>query len=77
MENQEQMERVYEVVLIPQNEGGFVVSVPDLPSVATEGETVEEALDMAKDAITGYLATMREEGWQLPAVQHKRVTVEA
>ncbi len=65
------------MLLIPQAEGGFVVSVPDLPSVATEGDTLKEALDMAKDAITGYLATMREEGWRLPAVQHKGVTVDA
>jgi antitoxin HicB len=65
----------YDVVLVPQEEGGFLVSVPELPSVATEGETVEEALMMAKDAIEGYLATMREEGWDLPSVRHERVAV--
>jgi predicted RNase H-like HicB family nuclease len=65
----------YDVVLIPQPEGGFVVSVPELPSLATEGETVEEALAMAKDAIEGYLATMREEGWELPSIRHERVAV--
>jgi predicted RNase H-like HicB family nuclease len=68
--------REYEVVLIPQDEGGYVVSVPDLPSVNTQGETVEEALAMAKDAIEGYLATMQDEGWSVPTVQHKRVTVQ-
>jgi antitoxin HicB len=67
----------YDVVLIPQPEGGFVVSVPELPSVVTEGETVEEALAMAKDAIEGYLATMREEGWKLPSIRHERVAVSA
>ncbi|MGH2833925.1 MAG: type II toxin-antitoxin system HicB family antitoxin [Solirubrobacteraceae bacterium] len=65
----------YDVVLIPQEEGGFVVSVPELPSVNTEGETVEEALAMAKDAIEGYLATMREKGWEIPSVRHERVAV--
>ena len=54
----------YEVVLIPQADGGFVVSVPELPGVVTEGETVSDALVMAKDAIEGYLATMRERGWK-------------
>lgn len=44
----------YEVVLVPQPEGGYVVSVPDLPDVVTEGDTREEALAMAKDAIEGY-----------------------
>ncbi len=65
----------YDVVLIPQPEGGFVVSVPELPSVATQGETIEEAPSMAKDAIEGYIATMREEGWELPRVRHERVAV--
>ena len=67
----------YDVVLIPQPEGGFVVSVPDLPSVATEGDTVEEALTMAKEAIEGYLATMREEGWEIPPIRHERVAISA
>lgn len=65
----------YEVVLVAQAEGGFVVSVPDLPSVVTEGETAVEALAMAKDAIEGYLATMRAHGWTLPSVRHERVAV--
>jgi len=43
--------REYDVVLVPEAEGSFSVSVPDLPSVATQGETVEEALDMARDAV--------------------------
>jgi antitoxin HicB len=58
--------REYDVVLVPEAEGGFSVFVPDLPSVATQGETVEEALEMARDAIEGYLAVMRDEGWSVP-----------
>jgi predicted RNase H-like HicB family nuclease len=69
--------REYDVVLVPEAEGGFSVFVPDLPSVATQGETVEEALDMARDAIEGYLEIMREEGWPVPTVRHERVAVEA
>jgi antitoxin HicB len=65
----------YDVVLVPQPEGGFVVSVPDLPGVATQGETIEDALAMAKDAIEGYIATMHAEGWELPDVRHARVAV--
>jgi antitoxin HicB len=65
----------YEVVLIPQTEGGFVVSVPELPGVVTEGDTVAEALAMAKDAIEGYLATMRERGWKLSSVRREQVAV--
>jgi antitoxin HicB len=59
-------QREYDVVLVLEAEGGFGVFVPDLPSVATQGETVEEALDMARDAIEGYLEIMRDEGWPVP-----------
>ncbi len=69
--------REYDVVLVPEAEGGFSVFVPDLPSVATQGETVEEALDMARDAIEGYLEIMRDEGWPVPTVRRERVAVEA
>lgn len=41
----------YSVVLEPQKEGGFTVLVPALPEVVTEGETEEEALERAKEAI--------------------------
>jgi antitoxin HicB len=61
--------REYDVVLVPEPQGGFSAFVPDLPSVATQGETVEEALDMARDAIEGYLEIMREEGWPVPAAR--------
>lgn len=67
--------REYDVILVPEQEGGFSVFVPELPSVATQGETVDEALAMATDAIEGYLATMREEGWSPPHAQGERVVV--
>ncbi len=69
-------EREYEIVLQPEPEGGFSVFVPDLPSVATQGETVEEAYAMAKEAIEGYLDVMRKEGLPIPAVQRGRVAVQ-
>ena len=67
----------FEVVLTPQAEGGYTVSVPDLPDVVTEGETREEALAMAKEAIEGYLESMRDHGWALPAIVRDHVAVRA
>ncbi len=67
----------YEVVLAAQPEGGFVVTVPDLPDVVTEGATREEALAMAQDAIEGYLETMRERGWSARTGERARVVVRA
>jgi predicted RNase H-like HicB family nuclease len=70
-----EQERQFEVVLMPQPEGGYVVSVPELPGVVTEGETRDEALAMAKDAIEGYLETMRERGWSVPTGERERVVI--
>jgi predicted RNase H-like HicB family nuclease len=70
------MTREYEIVLQPEPEGGFSVFVPELPSVATQGDTVEEAHAMAKEAIEVYLAVMREDALPLPTVQRGRVVVE-
>lgn len=69
--------REYEVVLQPEEEGGFSVSVPDLPGCWTQGETREEALAMAKEAIEGYLESLKEAGQPIPQPQRERVTVEA
>ena len=44
------MKQVYPVILHPEAEGGFSVSVPDL-DIGTQGETVAECIDMARDAI--------------------------
>jgi predicted RNase H-like HicB family nuclease len=41
----------YAVVLEPDEDGGFTVLVPSLPGVVTQGETVAEALENARDAI--------------------------
>ncbi len=47
----------YPVVLHSDLEdGGFWVECPGLPGCVSQGETVEEALDMIKDAIQGHLA---------------------
>ena len=52
----------YEVVLQPDLEdGGYVVECPSLPGCVSQGDTVEEALAMIRDAIRGHLAVTRKE----------------
>lgn len=72
-----QESREYEVVLSPEPDGGYSVFVPELPSVATQGETREEALAMAKEAIELYLQVMHEDGLPIPTVERGRVAVGA
>jgi predicted RNase H-like HicB family nuclease len=57
----------YAVILHPDPHGGFAVSVPAFPEIATQGETVEEAIAMAKDAIQLYLDFLKERGEPIPA----------
>ena len=41
---------VYPIILHPESAGGYSVDVPDL-QIGTQGETVAECIDMARDAI--------------------------
>lgn len=43
-------------------EGGFVVSVPELPGCVSEGDSFEEAWDMIQDAMQGWLHVASEHG---------------
>jgi len=70
------MRREYEVVLVPEAAGGYSVFVPELPSVATQGETVEEGFANAREAIEGYLEVMREDGLPVPTAERGRVAVQ-
>lgn len=56
----------YTAVFEPAEEGGFVVTVPKLPGLVTEGDTFEQAMDMVQDAITGYLSVLDENGEKPP-----------
>jgi predicted RNase H-like HicB family nuclease len=53
--------KAYEVVMHPDlEEGGFWVDCPSLPGCASQGDTVEETLEMIKDAIKGHLEVEAE-----------------
>lgn len=59
-------QRTYRILLTPEEEGGFSVSVPALPGCFTEGETIEEAIEMAKEAISLYVESLEEDGEPVP-----------
>ena len=59
--------RAFTLLLEPdEEEGGYTVTVPALPGCITQGDTLDEALAMAKDAITGYLASLEAHGEPIP-----------
>lgn len=56
----------YRVILVPEPEGGYTAKVPAIRGCITYGETIEEAMVMAKDAIEGCLEVLAAEGQPLP-----------
>jgi antitoxin HicB len=57
----------YTVLFEPAEEGGFVVTCPALPGLVTEGDTLEEAREMARDAIRAYLESLHKDHLPIPA----------
>ena len=57
----------FPVHLEAQEEGGYVVTFPDIPEAITQGEDVEDALLHAADALESALDYYIEEGLPIPA----------
>ena len=56
----------YTVIFEPAEEGGYIVHVPALNGIVTQGRTLEEAKAMAVDLIKGYIETLRMKGLSIP-----------
>ncbi len=59
-------DQLFTVVLQPEPEGGFTVRVPALPEIVTYGESEQEALEMAEDAIRLAVEYRRDQGVEIP-----------
>ena len=57
----------FTVVFEKAEEGGYIAHVPALPGCVTQGETLEEAEKMARDAIRAYCASLKKHGEPIPA----------
>jgi antitoxin HicB len=60
------MGTTYYAEFVPDPDGGFVVTFPDVPEAITGGETRTQALDMAADALTVALLGRLSDGDPLP-----------
>ena len=59
-------EHGYRVIYEPLAEGGFQVIVPALPGIITYGRTIEEAREMAQDAIACHLQGLLKDDEEIP-----------
>jgi len=63
-------------IILENDEDGFVVaSCPTLPGCHSQGRTKEEAITNIKEAIRGYIASMRKLGEPLPVTEVNEVEV--
>lgn len=70
----------YKVILErnEDEEGYYTATVPALPGCVTQGRTKEETLERVKEAIQGYLESLRKDGIPTPRdVELEEVAVPA
>lgn len=60
------MKVVYPACFYKEEDGGFSVQIPDLLGCCTQGDTLEEAMQMAQDAALGWLLTAVEDNEEIP-----------
>ena len=70
----------YRILLRKEPEGGYTVIVPSLPGCVTFGDTIEQAIEMAREAIELYVESLKEHGEEVPTEERTleyTITVEA
>lgn len=59
----------YVAILVPVD-GGYAVRVPDLPSCVTSGTDLNDAMDMAHDALNACLLSLEDHQVEIPVPTH-------
>lgn len=63
----------YRVHIEQDEDGVFVVDCPALPGCISQGATRAEAIENIKDAIAGYLESLRKHGEPVPPSIHEEI----
>ena len=58
--------RTYSIVLDPDEDSGYTVTVPALPGCVTQGETVDDCVANAREAIELFVETLASAGKPIP-----------
>lgn len=64
-----------QVIIEPDETGGYVVSCPSLPGCHSQGETIDEALTNIREAIALYIEVLEEDGLPIPSDELDRLLV--
>ena len=69
MHNADMVKRMKLRIFITQDEDGvFVSEVPELPGCVSQGNTKEDATANIRDAISGYVASLKKHNEPIPFV---------
>ncbi|MFA4851136.1 MAG: type II toxin-antitoxin system HicB family antitoxin [Bacteroidales bacterium] len=60
------MDLTYKILLHKEPEGAYTVTVPALPGCVTYGDSVDNAINMAKEAIQLYIEELKVKGEDIP-----------
>lgn len=63
----------YTVPFEPAAEGGYTVTVPAVPGAITEGDTLEEARQRAREVIRGHLKVLKKYRRPIPVERRQFV----
>lgn len=63
----------FRILIEADEDGVLVATVPSLPGCVSQGATREEAVRNAREAIEGYLDSLRERGEPIPPSIHEEV----
>lgn len=61
---------IYPAIFTPEDEGGYSVVYPDLKGCYTCGDTLEDSLEMAADALALMLVNLEDENKEIPVPTH-------
>jgi predicted RNase H-like HicB family nuclease len=64
-----------QIIITPDETGGYVAEVPSLPGCISEGDTLEEAIANIKEAIDLYIEVLKEDGKPIPEDSLDRLLV--
>ncbi len=57
---------IFPAVFDPSEKGGYCITFPDLPGIATEGDSITDAYTMAKEALELHLWGMEDDNDPIP-----------
>jgi antitoxin HicB len=60
----------YKILLRKEPEGGYTVTVPSLPGCITYGDSISEAIEMAKEAVELYIESLKAHNEEIPTEEN-------